>query len=218
MKLQDVLADGTRVVAISPLEWDALATATEIAFEDEDPIPTGMRAVAASLYAEFHVSPMTLPKGWEETETGGGCTALHKDGNGAEMFITTCLDPRAPSRLSEQSVLGIYRTGDNANGEDLLTITGTAERLLAVGDRFAFITEGVPFFAFPACGSFLGVLKNVLLYCPMMADSMPALEGTGREGARGYDIGEVENSEGIDFDDVNSIFGTSFSHMQFSGR
>lgn len=77
------------------------------------------------------------------------------------------------------------------------------------GHAYGFHAERTDFYAFPACGSFLGVSDDgVLLHCPMNADGTPDKEN----------IGGVENAEGIDFADVNAVFGTSFSAADFGGR
>lgn len=54
MKTLHMLTDGTRLVLISREEWDGLATATEIAFEEEECVPEPLREVAASLWHTFH--------------------------------------------------------------------------------------------------------------------------------------------------------------------
>lgn len=84
----------------------------------------------------------------------------------------------------------------------------------------------VPFFPFPECGSFFGVMHgvekgnenivpgddDVLYSVPMMADGSPdTFENEPN-------IGEVENAEGIDFDDLNAFFGTAFCASDFFGR
>lgn len=54
MKTLHTLTDGTRLVLISRDEWDGLATATDIAYEDESCVPEPLQEIGRSLWNTFH--------------------------------------------------------------------------------------------------------------------------------------------------------------------
>lgn len=58
MKTIGTFGNGDRLVQLSAEEWDGLGTATEIAFQEEDPIPEALRPIAARLFAAFHNSDL----------------------------------------------------------------------------------------------------------------------------------------------------------------
>lgn len=54
MKTLHTLDDGTRLLLVTAAEWDGMATAVELAYEDEESIPPAFRLLAASLFRAFH--------------------------------------------------------------------------------------------------------------------------------------------------------------------
>jgi len=219
MKTLQALNDGSRVIHFTAREMDALAAAVELAYQDGESVPEEYRDLGTSLYAGLARKDGEQPfppAGWAEYQTGGGCTAYLKELGEVQMLVTSELDPCIPETREEKSFLGVYLYVDGQpSDEPIFEARGSAETVLAIGDRFGFVKDGVAYFAFPAAGSFLGVGKGegqrkrqTLFACPMNADGTPDKEGDC----------EVENAEGIDFADVNALFGTSFTSNDFYGR
>lgn len=239
MKTIQTNPDGSKLLLVTAAELRGLEAAVTIAYEDEEAVPEDFQEVGRSLWNDLvRSSPVPEvaarafpPAGWEEYQTGGGCTALRKEVPGAELMVTVADDPAAPAGADEPSVLGVYplpASGEYkvdaaddpsasswTTGEYVLEVRGSAGHVLAVGDRVGFVSGRLVYVAFKEAGCYLAVgrgegqrTRRTLFYCPMNADGTPDRDSWG----------EVENPEGINFAEVNSIFGASFSADQFYRR
>ena len=56
-------------------------------------------------------------EGWEEEDTGGGCSALIRAPEGMIQRITKADDPSMPQTMSESIAVGKYDSADNLLGE-----------------------------------------------------------------------------------------------------
>jgi hypothetical protein len=190
MKILDQLPDGGRLVRLTREDWECLQSATEIAFEDETSIPRPIRKAAVAIWEQFH-APENVRE--IEREIDLQRRAIHSGG---------ALTP-----------------GDvDANDRDAAAEReGQTAKDIAPAFKIPFDGEGpnIDFYAWPESGSFLGVSTEhaprhaeTLWFCPMNAD------GTADKD----NVGEVENIEGIDLDEVNRFFGSAFLPGHFMGR
>jgi hypothetical protein len=276
MKTLDTLDNGDRIVRIARADWDGLASATEIAYQDPDAVPPELRATGERLWRAFHPDEAQAEAERRAIASGGALTpadveATDRD-NAADRdlppgvarlswspFTQVCdgcgnrfrLSWEAMASLAETEITGTGRDSDNADDVEARArsmpfgkVADNAEWCLhcvqgddapldeyvggenpdRVGERpvAAFVAEGVAFFAYPQGGSFMGVRRGdesrsstlsaprrrVLLHVPMNADGTPDMEN----------LGEVENPEGIHFDELNGVLGSDFDESEFAGR
>ena len=68
-------------------------------------------------------------EGWEEEDTGGGCSALIRSPNGLIQRITKADDPSMPQTMSEPIAFGEYTPDDNPLGDARIFQGGVDEWL-----------------------------------------------------------------------------------------
>lgn len=86
---------------------------------------------------------MKTPSGYDEIQTGGGCTAWHRQlvlSTGAHVLITQTGDPVAPTkRYGQKATLTVY---PNASDSALVTFNyDNVEDALSAVQQIAFIQE-----------------------------------------------------------------------------
>jgi hypothetical protein len=72
-------------------------------------------------------------EGWEEEDTGGGCSALIRAPQGLIQRITKANDPSMPQTMSEAIAVGLYNWKDELQGEIKKFNGGIDEWLQSVG-------------------------------------------------------------------------------------
>lgn len=84
-------------------------------------------------------------EGWEEEDTGGGCSAFIRAPTGLIQRITKVNDPTAPQTMGDPIIVGLYNLKDEQVGETQ-TFAGGIDEWIASGDYEVrpAIKESVP--------------------------------------------------------------------------
>lgn len=243
MKTLDLLENGDRIVRLTAKDWDGIATATEIAFQEEEPIPEAMRATAAHLYETLHQEgpaptrtlaplPEPEPTRWSPfTRVCDGCgqtfricwdtilRAVEDEVDNVQPLEG--LDPMENERRAQgitlaEVVSGIQWCLHCVAGDD----APVDEYVGGVNDKnerpvAAFVDENaVPFFAYPRAGCFLGFAVQDGSGRKLLLYCPMNADGTADK----ENVGEVVNPEGLDFTEVNNLLLADFLPEQFPGR
>lgn len=88
---------------------------TEIDRADGAPVPDDIDFEALKELALEHalLTEWCEQAGWEEEDSGGGCSALIKEKDGVVWRISRDGDPRAPQTLREPVAVGTYNAEDD---------------------------------------------------------------------------------------------------------
>lgn len=243
MKTYETLPDGSRLVRVTREEWDGLATATDLAYQDPDAVPVELRPVGESLYRDFHE-----PSGATRRERE---PAPEKPWRWSP-FTILCQSCGLRSALSwdcladcvQQGLIGALPDGDAATIEKaaravtLGEVADAAEYCLhcvmgdeapaaeyvTEGDSFAgggrgvaeFVVQGVPFFPAVQFNAYLGVYHRRGVF----QDShhlvrVPMGKEVATETLTEIEALIVTDPAGLDLALINRVLGSEFTPEQF---
>lgn len=149
MRKQEVTISGT--VEFEGQEYDYRAVlrdrdndarpseVTDIDCADGSPIPDEVDFEALEELAMQNAELLDWcgREGWQEEDTGGGCTALIRAPEGLIQRITREDDPSMPQTMSEPVAFGLYNWIDELQGELRIFKGGIDEWLASGNDRSA---------------------------------------------------------------------------------
>jgi hypothetical protein len=85
---------------------------------DREPIDEDIwEEVEAFAMENAHLVEWCEREGWEEEDTGGGCSAMIRAPQGFIQRVTKTDDPSAPQTMSEPVAFGLYNWNDELQGE-----------------------------------------------------------------------------------------------------
>lgn len=245
MKTYETQPDGSRLVRITRNEWEGLAAATDLAYQDPDAVPAEFRPVGETLYRDFHeegsgatrraepAPPPSPDRPWRWSPFTNLC-----QGCGLRFRLSwDCL-----SDCVEQGLIGALPDGDDATIEaaaravPLGDVASAAEYCLhcVAGDEAPaeeYVTEGESF-----AGGGRGVAAFVADYgTPFFphGGARVFLGVVARDSASGPALfaipmlpdgsgAKTESYEvrnlvplGLDLAAVNRVFGSAFTAEQF---
>jgi hypothetical protein len=129
MRKQEITISGTvefdgqeydyRAVLRDPDKSARPSEVTDIDCEDGSPVPDGVDFEALEEFAMQNAELIDWceQEGWQEEDTGGGCTALIHAPKGLIERITKADDPSVPQTMSEPVAVGLYNWNDEPLGE-----------------------------------------------------------------------------------------------------
>ncbi len=129
-------------------------------------------------------------EGWEEEDTGGGCSALIRALDGIIQRLTKADDPSAPQTLSEPVVFGLYNWNDELLGEIRIFQGGIEEWIESGGyeprpplkEPEPILEDGVIYSS-----------ENGMLICKKCASDSELYAGETRSGVKLRAIPRSEN-------------------------
>ena len=91
---------------------------TDLDRADSEPLDESLwEEVEAFAMENAHLVEWCEREGWEEEDTGGGCSALIRAAKGIIKRITKADDPSAPQTMSEPVAFGRYNRSDELQGK-----------------------------------------------------------------------------------------------------
>ncbi len=111
---------------------------TDIDCADGSPVPDGVdfEALEELAMANAVLLDWCEREGWEEEDTGGGCSALIRAPQGFVWRITKANDPSVPQTMGEPIIVGLYNLKDELIGEPQ-TFAGGIDEWIASDDTKA---------------------------------------------------------------------------------
>ena len=104
---------------------------TDIDCADGSPVPdeVGFEALEELAMKNAELLDWYAREGWEEEDTGGGCSAMIRAPKGMIQRITKADGPSVPQTMSEPIAFGEYDSADNLLGEVRIFQSGIDEWL-----------------------------------------------------------------------------------------
>ncbi len=165
---------------------------TDIDCADGSPMPDGIDFESLEELAMQNAELIEWcgREGWQEEDTGGGCTALIRAPEGLIQRITKADDPSMPQTMSESVAVGLYNWNDELLGEIRVFQGGIDEWLKSGGyeprkplkESKPVLKDGVIYSA-----------ENGMLICKKCASDSELYTGQTRSGAKVRAIPRSEN-------------------------